>query len=85
MADVNRGKKEFLDNSYEVLSPYDGSTGVRKIAWEGRRKNEYRKWLKEVSQESPTWTSWQDSRTNEGVFREDGPETRSRTVTRQSQ
>lgn len=57
MANVNRGKKEFLDNSYEILSPYDGSTGVRKIAWEGRRKAEYKQWLKGVSQKSPRWVS----------------------------
>lgn len=49
MADVTRGRKEFLDNSYEFLSPYNGSTGVQKIIWEGRRKNEYKAWLKEVS------------------------------------
>lgn len=48
MADVTRGSKEFLDDSYGFLSPYDGETGTQKIMWEGRRKNQYRNWLKGV-------------------------------------
>lgn len=48
MADAGRTGDQFLDDSYEALSPYDGSTGVGRIEWENRRKDEYRNWLKKV-------------------------------------
>lgn len=48
MADADRRGDQFLDDSYEALSPYDGSTGVGRIEWENRRKDEYRNWLKKV-------------------------------------
>lgn len=49
IGDVSRTGGQFLDSSYEFLAEYNGERGVAKIAWENRRKEEYKQWLKEVS------------------------------------
>lgn len=54
MADVGRGKEEFLDDSYQSLSPLNGMTGMKKMEWENKRKDEYRNWLKKVHPRTAT-------------------------------
>lgn len=46
MADEKRPMSKFLNKS---LAPYDGEKGKKKILWENRRKEEYKRWLKTVS------------------------------------
>lgn len=52
MADENRSREDFLDDSYDFLTPYNGEKGKAKILWENRRKEEYKHWLKTVSEPS---------------------------------
>lgn len=49
MADEDRRRDEFLDDSYDCLTKYNGEKGKQKILWENRRKEEYKQWLKNVS------------------------------------
>lgn len=49
IADEDRSKDKFLDDSYDYLTKYNGEKGKSKILWENRRKDEYRQWLKRVS------------------------------------
>lgn len=50
MADENRSKKDFLDDSYDYLTKYNGEKGKARILWENKRKEEYKHWLKTVSE-----------------------------------
>lgn len=49
IADEDRSKDKFLDDSYNHLTKYSGEKGKAKILWENRRKDEHRQWLKRVS------------------------------------
>lgn len=49
MADKNRSKSQFLDDSYKFLTKYNGEKDKAKILWENKRKEEYKRWLKSVS------------------------------------
>lgn len=49
MGDEDRDRHDFLDNSANYLTSYNGEKGKAKIIWENRRKDEYREWLKQVS------------------------------------
>lgn len=49
MADETRSKDKFLHDSYDHLTTYNNQTGEKKILWENERKEEYKKWLKSVS------------------------------------
>lgn len=55
MADENRSPTDFLDDSYDYLTPYRGETGKAKILWENKRKQEYKQWLKGVSARLPDY------------------------------
>lgn len=49
MADEHRSSHDFLDDSANYLTKYNGEKGKAKILWENERKDEYRHWLKAVS------------------------------------
>lgn len=52
MNDEKRSPQKFWYPNVEPkgtpMELYDGQTGAKRSAWEGRRKDAFRKWLKEV-------------------------------------